>query len=581
MNIISFSPFGYEGSLVTVEVDLRRGIPAVDMVGLADNAVKEARERMRAAIRNSGFDFPIERILISLSPADVKKEGAGFDLAIALAVLNKSICQSIAQPPSCAKTVLVMGELELSGRIRPVRGVHAALSTARENGISYCIIPAENKAEAAVFTQDYRCEKNEKSGKNCEAPKTQVPVKVPAMRVFAAARLTDAFGILSELNALNESEPEERELSGREQGCTSSAAGLDNSSPDKNGSAGGILQKRTTISGVQKNTEEVVFADFPPELDYGEIKGQTFFIRALQIAAAGRHNLIVYGSPGCGKTLALSRFYTLLPLLTEEEALPVTRIYSIAGLLPAGTQILRDAPFRRPHQSASLEGMIGGGLQCRPGEISLAHNGVLFLDEAADFRLSVLQALRVPLEEGKITLSRAARTAVYPALFQLLLAANPCPCGNFGSADKICLCHPRAVEQYWRRFSAPLLDRIDIRIALSNDTAPQAAQEQKQTTQSMRKGIGRAVALQRHRQTCPNARLDVSQIRSLCPLDGETELFLTDSAGRFGFSSRGVHSCIKLARTIADIEGRRSIQKRDMEEAVLLHRNAGGIHMMF
>ena len=532
MKIMSFSPFGYEGALVTIEVDLRRGIPAVDMVGLADNAVRESRERMRAAIRNSGFEFPVERVLISLSPADVKKEGAGFDLAIALAVLHKKEHPEYGIAKDAA---LVMGELELSGRIRAVRGVHAALSTAREDGIRNCIIPAENAAEASVFS---------------------------SMKIFPVRFLTDAFELFSKL--ASESEQKDADVG---TACTLSDA------------------------CANMKDEPVVFSDFPPQADYREISGQVFLIEALQIAAAGRHNLIAYGPPGCGKTLALSRFYTLLPRLTHEEALTVTRIYSIAGLLTSGTRILQDPPFRMPHQSSTAEGIIGGGIHCRPGEISLAHNGVLFLDEAADFRISVLQALRVPLEEGKITLSRAGRSTEYPAHFQLLLAANPCPCGNFGSTDKICLCRPQAVEQYWRRFSAPLLDRIDIRVALigSGETVKTRegdadgffSAEQRLSTAQLREAIADATAIQRKRQGKPNARLEAAEIRQFCPLDEDAERFLTESARRFAFSARGIHSCIKLARTCADTEKSARIQKHHMEKAVLFHRNAGGIHMMF
>ena len=532
MKIMSFSPFGYEGALVTIEVDLRRGIPAVDMVGLADNAVRESRERMRAAIRNSGFEFPVERVLISLSPADVKKEGAGVDLAIALAVLHKKEHPEYGIAKDAA---LVMGELELSGRIRAVRGVHAALSTAREDGIRNCIIPAENAAEASVFS---------------------------SMKIFPVRFLTDAFELFSKL--ASESEQKDADVG---TACTLSDA------------------------CANMKDEPVVFSDFPPQADYREISGQGFLIEALQIAAAGRHNLIAYGPPGCGKTLALSRFYTLLPRLTHEEALTVTRIYSIAGLLTSGTRILQDPPFRMPHQSSTAEGIIGGGIHCRPGEISLAHNGVLFLDEAADFRISVLQALRVPLEEGKITLSRAGRSTEYPAHFQLLLAANPCPCGNFGSPDKICLCRPQAVEQYWRRFSAPLLDRIDIRVALigSGETVKTRegdadgffSAEQRLSTAQLREAIADATAIQRKRQGKPNARLEAAEIRQFCPLGEEAERFLTDSAQRFAFSARGIHSCIKLARTCADTEKSARIQKHHMEKAVLFHRNAGGIHMMF
>ena len=554
---MSFSPFGYEGALVTVEVDLRRGIPAVDMVGLADNAVRESRERMRAAIRNSGFEFPIERVLISLSPADVKKEGAGFDLAIALAVLHKKEHPEYGGAKDAA---LVMGELELSGRIRAVRGVHAALSTAREYGIRSCIIPAENAAEASAFT---------------------------SMNVFPVRFLTDAFELFSTLAA----EGEQKKANGGTACALDEASDVGINAGARNRAA--ELPAARSSECANMTDEPVVFSDFPPQSDYREISGQGFFIEALQIAAAGRHNLIAYGPPGCGKTLALSRFYTLLPRLTREEALTVTRIYSIAGLLTSGTRILQDPPFRMPHQSSTAEGIIGGGMHCRPGEISLAHNGVLFLDEAADFRISVLQALRVPLEEGKITLSRAGRSTDYPARFQLLLAANPCPCGNFGSPDKICLCRPQAVEQYWRRFSAPLLDRIDIRVALigsgetvktgegEGDTDGFFSVEQRLSTAQLREAIADATAIQRKRQGKPNARLEAAEIRQFCPLGEEAERFLTDSARRFAFSARGIHSCIKLARTCADTEKSARIQKHHMEKAVLFHRNAGGIHMMF
>ena len=551
MKIMSFSPFGYEGALVTIEVDLRRGIPAVDMVGLADNAVRESRERMRAAIRNSGFEFPVERVLISLSPADVKKEGAGFDLAIALAVLHKKEHPEYGIAKDAA---LVMGELELSGRIRAVRGVHAALSTAREYGIRSCIIPAENESEADAFA---------------------------SMHVFPVRFLTDAFELFSKLTA----ESEQKNANGG----TACALGEFFDTEACGHAAEFSAARSNACASIQD--EPVAFSDFPPQSDYREISGQGFFIEALQIAAAGRHNLIAYGPPGCGKTLALSRFYTLLPRLTREEALTVTRIYSIAGLLPSGTRILQDPPFRMPHQSSTAEGIIGGGMHCRPGEISLAHNGVLFLDEAADFRISVLQALRVPLEEGKITLSRAGRSTEYPAHFQLLLAANPCPCGNFGSTDKICLCRPQAVEQYWRRFSAPLLDRIDIRVALigSDETVKTRegdadgffSAEQRLSTAQLREAIADATAIQRKRQGKPNARLEAAEIRQFCPLGEEAERFLTESARRFAFSARGIHSCIKLARTCADTEKSARIQKHHMEKAVLFHRNAGGIHMMF
>ncbi len=520
MKVISFSPFGYEGALVSIEVDLRRGIPLVEVVGLADNAVKEARERMRAAIRNSGFEFPLERVLISLSPADVKKEGAGFDLAIALAVLQEKLKVDNAEGGLQNSfheniSLLVMGELELSGKVRPVRGVHAALSTSADQGIQVCIIPEENAQEAAGL-------------KN--------------IRIFTVKTLQDTYRLLLKLQSEKFFEK--------------------------------IIAKDDSAAFEKPTVEEVMFNSIKDGFNYSSIKGQHSFLRSLQVSAAGLHNIIAYGPPGCGKTLALQHFQSLLPLLTNEQALPVTRIYSLAGKLKPGESLMTEPPFRMPHQSSSLEGMIGGGPYCRPGEISLAHNGILFLDEASEFRVSVLQTLRVPLEDGKVTLSRAGRSTEFPARFQLLIASNPCPCGNFGSADKICLCSTRAVEQYWRRFSAPLLDRIDIRISLERANLEEQ-NEQIISTEFLRKDIKTATEIQRSRQGKANSHLSVSEIKELCFLEKSIENYLHAESLRYGFSARGLHSCIKVARTIADMSACKSITLEHMQEAVSLHKNEG------
>lgn len=540
MQIFSFSPFGYEGSLVSVEVDLRRGIPAVDLVGLADGAVKESRERMRSAIRNSGFDFPPERVLISLSPADLKKEGAGFDLAIALAVLcEKKRLDNLERVPGetdfppadepdekgiAGESVLIMGELELNGKVRPVRGIHAAVSTAFESGIRLCIVPAGNAQEAR---------------------------EIRGMRVFGAENLTDAFMAME-----NES-------------SFSTGSGGDESGKDC-----GIPEGAVDIGGVY-------FAAQDPTFDFSQVKNQRQLIRGLQIAAAGGHNMLAFGPPGCGKTLSMQRFDELMPLLSLEEAQSVTRIYSIAGLLGPGLPLVRKPPFRRPHQTASLEGMCGGGVHCSPGEISLAHNGVLFLDEAAEFKSSVLQMLRVPLESGAVTLSRAGRTTIYPARFQLLVAMNPCPCGFFGSKDKICLCSAKSVDQYWRKISGPLLDRIDIRIQVDGNASepkhePMDAGREKSTTE-LRSEIARAVLAQRKRQGKKNAWLSPSEIRDFCIMDGCAEEILEAGTVRHGFSPRAVSECIKLSRTIADMSGKDVIDGSCMEEAVSLRKNDGGL----
>ncbi len=362
----TFSPFGYEGVDVEVEVDLRSGIPATDIVGLSDGCVKEVRERVRSAFRNQGLEYPSERVLISLSPCDCKKEGAGYDLPIALAIL-------------CAKegieqNVFCMGELELNGTTRYTRGIEAGLQNAWKAGIKYAIVPSYSSAP-------------------------------PGMTVITVQNLKEAFEAVKDLSHYKPGEPE----------------------------------KKVTFS---------------EESTLDEIEGHERLKFAMAVAVAGRHHMLVYGAPGCGKTVLLQKMPELMPELSPEEKVTVERIYSLAGY-PS----IMGRPFRTPHQTASIEGICGGGINCSPGEITLAHNGVLFLDEAAEFRTSVLQMLRVPMEAHSITLSRAGRTTVYPADFQLVMATNPCPCGNHGVKDRICLCSAKSVEQYWRKFSAPLLDR--------------------------------------------------------------------------------------------------------------------------
>lgn len=522
---MSFSPFGFEGSLVGVEVDLRRGIPAVDLVGLADNAVKEARERMRAAIRNSGFEFPKERVLISLSPADLKKEGAGFDLAIALAVLAESAL--LGSLWTFEPNILVMGELELSGLVRRVRGVHAAVSTAYEKGFRYCIVPKENEVEASFQA---------------------------GMKVIAVEHLVEAY---NEMNALALLENTEK-----------------NSESENN--------DENAFEKDKEKERKIEFFPVTDEEDFVYVKGLDFLVRGLQIAAAGGHNLIAYGPPGCGKTLSLQRFHALLPKLKHKDALILTRIYSLAGLLKPEQNLIKKRPFRSPHQTASVEGIIGGGRYCSPGEVSLAHKGVLFLDEGAEFRSSVLQALRVPLEEGRVSLSRAGRNTSFPAEFQLLIAANPCPCGNFGVKNKICLCPPRAVESYWKKFSAPLLDRIDIRIPVFNkiDNIMDSSVKGR-STESLRVDIAKAFQMQEKRQGKMNARLGAEEVDSFCKLNPILREKLFQKSREHDFSSRAIHSLTKLARTIADMQGREEINEADLDEAILYRKNEGGLDILF
>ena len=514
MQIYSFSPFGYEGALVTVEVDLRRGIPATDIVGLADGAVKESRERMQAAIRNSTFEYPPERVLISLSPADLRKEGAGFDLPVALGVLAAK-AEDEGQQTFIDEPILVMGELELSGHIRAVKGVHAAVATAAASGIMRCIVPVQNADEAR---------------------------EIAGVKVYGADSLENAFRALSDDSFYD---------------CLNSAA------------------SNTAVPAGCTETDGVYFPEISPGYEFSELKGQKELVRALQIAAAGGHNLIAVGAPGCGKTMAIQKFPAINPVLTTEEAQSVTRIWSLAGLIKPSQSLIRIPPFRIPPQTASIEGICGGGPTCRPGEISLAHNGALFLDEAAEFRSSVLQMLRVPLENGSISLSRAGRTTVYPARFQLLMAVNPCPCGNYGSKSKICLCSLKSIDQYWKKFSAPLLDRIDLRVFVENKAEEENCTEERPgltTTEEIRLGVARAIKAQRKRQGLRNSRLSPQEILDYCPLDVESRKTLDKATLRYGFSPRAISSCMKVARTIADIAGDKDIQASHMAEAVDFHK---------
>lgn len=515
MQIFSFSPFGYEGSLVTVEVDLRRGIPAIDLIGLADGAVKESRERMKSAIRNSGFEFPMERVLISLSPADLKKEGAGFDLALALAVLEANSRKDTDSFDENPEPILVMGELELSGALRPVKAVHAAAATAAAAGIRKCVVCSANAAEAREVT---------------------------GMKVFGATNLRDAFEALS--------------------------------NPDF--FTGGLDESESFVPEGSVSIDGVLFPPIEQNLEFADVKNQKRLVRGLQIAAAGGHNLLAFGAPGCGKTLALQRFSNLLPLLTVEEAQSVTRIHSISGLLSPNQPLMRNPPFRIPHQTASIEGICGGGINCRPGEISLSHNGVLFLDEAAEFKSSVLQMLRVPLESGSVTLSRAGRSTTYPARFQLLMATNPCPCGNFGSQNRICLCSAKSVEQYWRKFSGPLLDRIDIRISVSSENDEQS---EPLSTSELRKQIATAIRIQRERQGKRNAYLSPQEILEYCQLQKSDKDMLENIVSEKDFSQRAVSGILKLSRTIADMENSEKILSNHIEEAVSFRSNVGALEM--
>lgn len=564
MTIMSFASFGYEGEIIKVEADLRRGLPIVDIVGLPGSAVKEARERMRAAIGNSNLPFPQERILINLSPADQKKEGSGFDLPIALAVLQAGCALDVP--------VMVIGELELSGRVRPVRGVLGALISGSAAGIEYFIVPKENEAEARIQQ---------------------------GVRIYGVETLRES------LECLYAIEAELRE----EKDCETNT-GKKNSGAPAQEAIGHTGNSISTAASWSEPSQADVVANTGTGGFFEEVYGQGELVRALHIAAAGGHSVLAYGPPGCGKTLSMQRFASLLPDLDPKTAEEVTHIYSIAGLLPSmrGHDVrIKRPPFRMPHPNASLEGMIGGAGKCMPGEISLAHGGTLFLDEAVQFKQTVLQTLRAPLETGTVTLSRAGRATTFPARFQLLMALNSCPCGNLGADGKVCTCMPAVVEQYWKKLTAPLIDRIDLRIPVFPPQSYGLPEKPCYNTADMRKKIAASDKIQRERYAAylhkglnggaaagtpvhnkavapslacaaqsaaqlsyKNVHLTPSALSAVCPLTGEAERIFTHNAEKRELSGRGSHAVLKIARTIADLAQEEVIAAPHIEEAIRL-----------
>jgi len=539
MDILSFSSFGYEGEIIRVEADLRTGLPVIDIVGLPGNAVKEAKERMKVAIKNSKIEFPQSRILINLSPADLRKDGSSFDLPIALSVLIARLNRGASALNEVK--IMVMGELELSGNVRPVCGVLGAVATGTQHGIKYFVVPKENEKEASIL-------------KN--------------INVFGVSTLAEAFATVDNI-----------EIEYYKKKSTQNFEDI----KDKEASYDDKIEVIWTDE--KKNMQHDSGFD---EESFQDIKGQNNLVRALEIAAAGGHNLLAYGPPGCGKTLSLRRFQSLLPDMDFKTSHEVTRIYSVAGLLGENSDkkdvLIRRPPFRMPHPNASLEGMIGGAGTCLPGEISLAHGGVLFLDEATQFKTTVLQTLRSPLETGRITVSRAGRSSTFPANFQLLVACNPCPCGNFGADGKVCTCMPQVVENYWKKLTAPLLDRIDLRIPVFPPSASNLLGETTHSIKDLRTNIKTARGLQWERSNSKNKKNAQSFIEyknaNLLPRETSSSCSLTDEASRIfsdlteekQLSGRGSHAVLKIARTIADIEGIDKIATAHLEEAFSLRQ---------